>query len=90
MSDRAVLSRSRHQKRFRSYFLESSVGIFAVMPDPASPNRWNLYIRAKRLGQYDSAEEAIRAVEDGNTGFPSWDEAAAALTDLGLFTWKTI
>jgi hypothetical protein len=90
MSHVAVLSRSRSHKRFRSYFLQSPVGNFAIMRDPSSPWQWNLFIGAKKLGRYDSAEDAIRAVEDRRTGLPNWDEAGSGTSNLGLFEWKTL
>jgi hypothetical protein len=90
MSNDAALSRARNHKRFRSYFLQSPFGNFAVMRDPSSPWQWNLYIGAKKLRRYDSAEEAIRAVEHGNTGIREWDETRSQLSDLRLNQWKTI
>jgi hypothetical protein len=90
MSDVAALSRARHQKRFRSYFLQSPVGNFAIMRDPSSPEQWNLYIGARKLGRYDSAEDAIRAVEGGSTGLSDWDLARSEIRELSMGEWKTI
>jgi len=95
MSHRATVSGRRHQRRYRSYFLESPIGVFGIMRDPASPNRWNLYLRSKKVATYESAEEAIHAVEGRNTGLADWDEQGCqergtAMSDVGLFRWKTI
>lgn len=69
------------------YYYKSSIGILRILPNPDSPDRFQLWINDNYIGSYHTSQAAADDVYRCHTHYRKWDKATNIKRPRDITEW---